>query len=107
MKRHPFPKATQHRTKLAGGDFTEGKRKRVRDVWLSQLWDTAEETHFSPAARKVLRWDIHDYSKGQTGKETREEYQKALKDMVLSDCAQPAGNLPMSFWEHFTLGFPP
>lgn len=83
MKCHPFPKATQHRTKLAGGDFTEGKRKRVRDVWLSQLWDTAEETHFSPAAPKVLRWDIHDCSKGQTGKETEKNIRRHYRIWLL------------------------
>ena len=33
------------------------------------LWVTSGETHFSPAAPRVLRWDLHDWGEEDKGKE--------------------------------------
>lgn len=73
----------------------QGKRRTVSE-WLASpvLWDAAGETHFSPRARKVLRWDCGG------GRILGKRQIRISKGIKGSSAASP----PMSLWEYHTQG---
>lgn len=57
-----------------------GKRRIIIECSaIRVIWDLAGETHFSPAAPRVLRQDFCDCQDGRDRKYQRQEYQRVFK----------------------------